>query len=152
MNEDRYIAIENNSDYSTFTFFSEGRYGSLLKIVRFDLIPFRAKTYNLSLGTVVSTNEVDYNTITNNGDRNRVLATVALIIYIFLEKHPECKIYITGNDARRTILYQRAITYGYKELNQSLNIYGDISNEEQLFDFEVFDLTKNYNGFLIESR
>jgi hypothetical protein len=65
MNEDRYILIKNNPDYTVFNFVSEGRYGKLTKIVRFDELKRRNNTFNLALGTLLNDGEVDFNGITN---------------------------------------------------------------------------------------
>ena len=151
MNEDRYTEIKNDPDYTVFKFVSEGRYGKLTKIVRFDALKRRNNTFNLALGTLLNDGEVDFTSITNNGDRNKILATVAKIIYTVIEKYPDMDIYVTGSDSRRTLLYQRAIIYAYKELIETFNIYGVLINDEMI-DYEPFDRSKNYLGFLIERK
>lgn len=152
MNEDRYIKVRTYSNYQIFTFVSTGRHGSLFKIVRFDELYNGNNIYNLSLGTITADGKVDYETITNNGDRNKILATVAYIINIFIEKNPGKAVYLTGSDDRRTVLYHRAISYAYDELKKTFNIYGDISLEDEPSEFELFDKSKNYSGFLVESK
>jgi ABC-type amino acid transport system permease subunit len=151
MNEDKYIKIENTSDYKIFTFISQGRHGELLKIVRFDELITRENTYNLALGTVLQNGKVDFTSTTNNGDRNKILATVAGIVHIFIENYPNKTVYLTGGDERRTLLYQRAIAYGYPELIQTFSIYGETLIDE-VSDFEHFDQAKKYSGFLIEKK
>jgi len=151
MNEERYIKVESTSDYLTFTFVSQGRHGDLIKVVSFEEIA-RLNTFNLALGTFQSDGEIDFVTITNNGDRNKILATVAMIVGIFIEQHPGKNVYITGSDSRRTLLYQRAIAYGYSDLVQMFNIYGNILSDSAMGEFEPFDKTKNYSGFLIERK
>ena len=83
---------------------------------------------------------------------NKVLATVVRIVNKFIEKYPEANIYLTGSDARRTLLYQRAIAYGYYELSQTFCIYGDTASDVEETEFEPFDNTKNYSGFLIRKK
>ncbi|HEY8781645.1 MAG TPA: hypothetical protein VIM16_08535 [Mucilaginibacter sp.] len=152
MNEDRYIEIKIDPDYTVFKFVSEGRYGNLTKIVSFDEIEGRVNVFNLALGTILSDGKIDFVTTTNNGDRNKILATVAGIVNIFIKKYPEKNVYIAGSDNRRTMLYQRAIAYGYDELIQIFNLYGDISIDSPVSEFEPFDKTKSYAGFLIEKK
>lgn len=130
MNLDSYIEIKNNADFTIFSFISEGRYGKLIKIVRFDRLEKRNNTFNLALGTVSDYGTVDFDSVTNNGDRNKVLATVAKIVYTVTERYPGMNIYITGSDYRRTLLYQRAITYAYEELSGVFNIYGLVDDGE----------------------
>ena len=104
------------------------------------------------MGTVLENGVIDYTGITNNGDRNRLLATVASIIFTFLEKNPGNAVYLTGSDLRRTLLYQRAINYAYEELIQLFNIEGDISTGEDFSEFEPFDTSKNYYGFRVKRK
>jgi len=87
----------------------------------------------------------------NNGDRNKILATVAKIVYMVIQKYPDMDVYVTGSDSRRTLLYQRAIIYAYDELIDTFNIYGVLTNDEMI-DYEPFDRSKNYLGFLIEKK
>jgi len=150
MQQDRYVEIKINRRYSRFEFVSEGRHGSLVKIVSFDEI--RTNIFNLSLGTILPNGEIDFVTITNNGDRNKILATIAAIVGVFLQKHPGKSVYITGSDERRTLLYQRAINYGYHYLNQKFYIYGDISTDSPASKFEEFSKIKNYQGFLVKEK
>jgi hypothetical protein len=152
MNEDRYIEIEKSNDYQTFMFVSQGRHGNLAKIVSFDEIVELENVFNLSLGTILPDGKIDFETITNNGDRNKVLTTVVGIVVIFIEKHPGKNVYFAGSDDRRTLLYQRAIAYGYDELTQTFNIYGDISIGSPRSVFERFDKEKSYRGFLIKRK
>ena len=138
MHEDRYIEVENSSDYRTFTFISNGRHGDLVKIVIFDEITEFNNVFNLALGTILPGGEMDFISVTNNGDRNKILVTVADIVLKFIENHPGKNVNITGNDKRRTLLYQRAIIYGYDELIEVFNIYGDISTGSRRNEFEFF--------------
>jgi hypothetical protein len=152
MHEERYTKIENNWNYRVFTFISQGRHGDLVKIVTFEELVTINNAFNLSLGTILPNGEIDFDSITNNGDRNKVLATVARTIYVFIEKHPDKDVYITGSDNRRTMLYKRAIVFGYDELIENFDVFGDTSNDEESHKFEPFDNSKNYSGFLIKRK
>ncbi|SHN17247.1 DUF6934 family protein [Mucilaginibacter sp. OK098] len=152
MNNDRYDNIEIAPNFRFFTFVSQGIHGRLIKVVTFTDFLRVENTFNLSLGTLLPNGKIDYDTITNNGDRNKILTTVALIIGIFIQQHRGISVYVTGSDKRRTLLYQRAITYGYEELIELFNIYGDFSSESEESKFEPFDSSKNYSGFLIQEK
>ena len=152
MNQDRYFDVKNNRAYTIFTFISEGRYGRLTKILIFEELKRINNTVNLALGTVLDNQKIDFTGITNNGDKNKILATVAAIVYNFNEIYPDVGIYVSGSDTRRTILYQRAIAYAYDELTLTFNIHGDISTDDEIHDFQPFDGSKNYTGFLIERK
>jgi hypothetical protein len=150
MQQETYTQIRFDRDYSVFRFVSEGRHGSLIKIVSLDEI--RLDIFNLSLGTILPNGEIDFDSITNNGDRNKILVTIANIVDIFLEKHPGKSVYIAGSDERRTLLYRRAIDYGYDYLIQKFYIYGDISTSLPATKFEDFNGLKSYPGFLVRQR
>ena len=148
MNQERYEDVQNTPNFQVFTFISKGRHGDLIKIAHFDEID--NSTFNLALGTIHKDGTIDYDTTTNNGDRNKILVTVARIIYLFTEKHPGKDVFIRGSDYRRNLLYQRAISYAYDELNEAFNIYGGISTESD--EYEPFNKNNNYSGFLIERK
>lgn len=152
MHEDRYVEVESALDYKIFTFVSIGRHGNLMKIVNFDEITGYKNVFNLALGTILPNGEVDFETVANNGDRNKILATVVDIILKFIQRRPEASIFITGSDHRRTMLYQRAIAYGYNELSEVFDVYGDTSTHSTLTKFEFFDKTKKYSAFLIKRK
>lgn len=111
----------------------------------------RENTYNLALGTIYDKG-VDFESTTNNGDRNKILATVARTVYLFFEKYPDKIIYLTGSDHRRNLLYQRAIAYAYDELTIIYEIYGSTSKEGEETNFEPFDKTQPYSAFVIKKR
>jgi len=150
MHQDRYTEFKYNDDLSVFVFISRGKYGDLIKVVNFGEIPGNVNVFNLSLGTLGPDGETDFISITNNGDRNKILVTVADIILKFMEMCPGKSVYITGSDSRRTLLYQRAIAYGYDELVENFEIYGETSTHLPGSEFEPFDKAKSYSGFLIQ--
>jgi hypothetical protein len=152
MNEDRYQKIENTPNYQAYTFVSVGRHGELVKVVRFSEISGMTDTYNLALGTLLPDGEIDFLTIANNGDRNKILVTIAWIVGIFMEHYTGKKVYFTGSDGKRTQLYNRSIAYGYDELLKMYNLYGDISLDEEVYEFEPFEKGKTYSGFLVERK
>jgi hypothetical protein len=73
----RYEHYDNlNSDIvnGTFEFISEGHNGNILKRIEFMPTPW-PNFYNLAFGNVNENGELDDLTISNNGDRNKILAT-----------------------------------------------------------------------------
>ena len=48
-------------------------------------------------------------TISNNGDAEKILATVVAAVYAFYDQYPTVWILLTGSTASRTRLYQMAI-------------------------------------------
>ena len=73
-----YTEIDVTEDFGIFDFISTGRNGDILKRVAFTKTE-QDKVYNLALGDVDEDNEINDYAVTDNGDRNKVIATVAAI-------------------------------------------------------------------------
>ena len=55
--------------------------------------------FNLAFGDLNAlTGEFDDTVITDNGDTDKVLATVVAALYAFADAHPEAWIYATGSN------------------------------------------------------
>ncbi len=55
------------------------------------------------------TGEIDDRIVTDNGDSEKVLATVVAAVYSFCDHFPDVWIYATGSTAARTRLYKMGI-------------------------------------------
>jgi hypothetical protein len=82
------------------------------------------KVYNLAFGDVTEDGEIDDVNVTNNQDRNRIIATVALTMKKFFESHPEKEVQIQGSTDARTRLYRMAISKHRDDFGRSFYIYG----------------------------
>lgn len=81
--------------------------------------------YNLGFGDYnPETKSIDDETITNNGDSLKVLATVASTVYAFTEKHPDALVFATGSNNVRTRLYRMGITSSLEEIKDDFEVYG----------------------------
>jgi hypothetical protein len=156
MNYDHYIDLKFTEDYHLFLFYSDGPKGRLKKLVVYSMINNLPDTFNLGFGTLkvnsVGNEYLDGTEISDNGDRDKILATIALTAYTFIDKYPDKKIYLTGSDKIRTRLYQMAIAYAYEELSEKFRIFGDISTDEDTYDLQPFRKGINYTGFLAIKR
>ncbi|MBX7180776.1 MAG: hypothetical protein K1X82_01595 [Bacteroidia bacterium] len=131
----------------TFEFISEGNNGLIYKIVRYQ--PTNLKNvYNLAFGDKnLSTGEIDDTVISNNGDSEKVLATVVATIYAFTDKYPDAWIYATGSTKARTRLYRMGITRFLSEVNSDFEVLG-----EGVDDWEPFIKDVDYEGFLVRRK
>jgi hypothetical protein len=126
-----------------FDFISVGKKGEIHKRVTF--IEFHYGFFNMGLGDLnLETAEVDYYSVTDNGDRNTVLATVSEIIESFFELYPSHTIYFKGTSNSRTRLYQMAINHFYNELSERFHILGELDDK-----MTRFKRNTNYKSFLI---
>src|SRR6185369_9554200 len=84
----------------SYYFVSEGK-REIIKVVTFE--EFAPNSYNLALGDYdVDTKEVDYRVKSKNGDIDKIYATVAKIVEDFTNNHPDCSIYIAGDEEYKT--------------------------------------------------
>jgi hypothetical protein len=156
MNYDHYTNVRFTEDYHLFLFESAGPKGNLKKVVAYSELKDFPNIYNLGLGTIKiddNGNEyIDGNEISNNGDRNKLLSTVAITAFTFTDRYPDKKIYFKGADEVRTRLYQMAINYAYEDLSKKFIILGDLSERAGIFNLQAFERNKNYTGFVFAKR
>jgi hypothetical protein len=135
-----FIAISNGSTIR-YEFVSNGPEGSVKKIIAFDKIG--TDMYNIAFGDSSPGEEVfTDNSITDNKDYEKVLATVAMTIMSFTEDHPEAVIYAEGSTPARTRLYKICITKHWKGITNHFQISGLIDS-----DWEKFKKDRSYSGF-----
>ncbi len=146
MRLERYEA-KSNKNQTTFTFISKGPKGNILKSVEYSkvkLFGFK-NVYNLGFGDKdINSGQIDDFVVTNNQDREKVLATVANTVITFTQRHPKAYVYIEGSNAVRTRLYQMAISKYFSELSETFDIKGVY--ERKLLPFKT---NINYSAFLI---
>ena len=154
MNYERYDDLRFTQDCHYFLFYSDGPKGRLKKLIVYAAIGGIPNAFNLGFGTLKMKNNgeeyLDGTEISDNGDRNKILATIAATAYRFIDKYPDKKIYLTGSDKTRTRLYQMAINHAFEELSETFKIYGDIEEDPDSYNFQPFTGGVNYTGFLIE--
>ena len=138
-----------------FEFISEGAKGTIKKMITYSYTGTE-NIYNLGFGDYDEEQKrIDDRTITNNGDSQKVLATVASTIYAFTEKYPNAYIFATGSTAIRTRLYRMGITTNIEEIKIDFDVYGlniDTNKWEEFIigeDYLAFIVTKKSNKFAI---
>ncbi len=79
-----------------FEFRSIGRKGTIKKVVEYSEMSVKSY-FNLAFGDYNDDrNEIDDEVITNNGDAQKVLATVVSTLYAFTSKYPDAKVFATA--------------------------------------------------------
>ncbi len=146
MNLPKYTLVSSDK-MTTFEFVSEGNNGKIHKIVQYQ--PTNLKdVYNLAFGDKnTQTGEVSDEVISNNGDSEKVLATVVATIYAFTDKYPEVWMYATGSTKARTRLYRMGISKFFEEAKNDFDIFGELTD-----DWEEFKLNIEYEGFLVKRK
>lgn len=116
------------------------------------LIEFQETTnpdvFNLAFGDFnPETQEIDDLSVSDNGDTEKVLATVIKAVYTFFYKYPDVFVYATGSTKARTRLYRMGITRFYDDMNKDFYLYGQIGD-----DFVEFKAGTEYDGFLTQRK
>ena len=147
MNYPRY-ALEGSSDFSLFEFVSLGKKGAIVKLIQFSrteiLTPF-GTAYNLAFGDKKEDGTIDDRTISENGDRDKILTTVAIATYEYTAKYFGRPIFFRGSDQLRTRLYRMAISLNIEELVSDFAVYGVTKG----FKLTHFSSNGNFTGFLV---
>jgi hypothetical protein len=142
--EDRY-EVEITRDVTLFEFISEGKQGAIAKVVRYTSTNLK-EVYNLGFGDKdLLTGQINDKTITDNGDSEKVLATVGATVYAFVANRPRAYIVVTGNNPARTRLYRMAIGKYYDDIVQDFQVYGLLNGV-----WRPFKANGNYKAFLIK--
>ena len=126
--------LASSDKLMTFEFTSEGQKGLIEKLVRFQETNVK-NVYNLAFGDKdLTTGDIDDKVISNNGDSEKVLATVAATLYAFTDKYPNAWIYATGSTKSRTRLYRMGITKFLSEVTEDFEVLGE--KDEDWFPFK----------------
>jgi hypothetical protein len=146
MKYDKY-QLESDRKLLLFEFISVGPKGRIKKRVQYTETNLK-DFFNLGFGDKdESTGEINDTVITNNGDSQKVLATVASTAYAFTDKHPDAWIYIKGSNIARTRLYRIGITNNLKEIRKDFNVFG--LKDDQWHEFRS---GTEYQAFLIRRK
>lgn len=132
MELERYEAIADESK-EVFAFVSEGGQGSIIKAVRYHKMG--GGLFNLAFGDWDSRRmRINDKARSNNGDRSKILATVAMTALDFFEVHPEAVIQIKGSTPARTRLYQMGINLYYNKMKHLFVINGFCDDNWEAFE------------------
>ena len=147
MNYDFYNKISISEQFESYDFISVGINGNIEKRVKFEFVE-ELNIYNLAFGDINELGEIDDYSISNNKDLAKVLATIAFIVKVFLEKFPNRSIYFRGTTVERTRLYRMAIGNNLDELQEYFDIYGIQSDD----GIDFFTKNQDYIAFLVRKK
>jgi hypothetical protein len=138
----KYPIVTGDNPY-IYMFYSEGPRGQIRKGVFYTQIG--RNLFNLGFGDLKENlRDLDDASRTNNGDRDKVLATVAASAIYFTEHFPNARIFIEGSTSARTRLYQMGISSNLLEINVNFEVMGFLNE-----NWEPFQSGRNYEAFLI---
>ena len=140
MRLDKYESSANKAK-TVFTFISEGPKGKIVKRVQFSLLRIEGvkNLYNLAFGDILEgSNVINDLSITDNQDRDKVLATVVNSVYRFSERHPKAMI-------MNNITLSKKFTYSESKYDPSLDAYTDVV----LFPQKVELATEHFKKYVL---
>jgi hypothetical protein len=133
-------------DLFTYEFYSEGLVGKIRKVISYERVA--ENLYNLAFGDWNQRRQrVDDSTRSNNGDRDKVLMTVAFTALDFTARFPNALIFIVGSTSGRTRLYQMSIGNNLAEISRHFVIQGF-----RMQNWESFLRGRNYESFLARRK
>lgn len=146
MNLPRY-ELKAEKSLMVFEFKSIGKNGEIPKIIKLTETNIEG-VYNLAFGDKDPlTTELDDAIVSNNGDSEKVLATVVSSVYAFTDKYPNVWIYATGSTSARTRLYRMGISKYLNEIREGFVLFGLRNN-----DWEEFSKGIEYEAFLTKRK
>lgn len=148
MKYERYLPVYEADDLSLLEFMSIGKYGMIKKRVMFTKMEIKGM-YNLAFGNIGMNGNLDDEIISDNGDRNEILATVALAVDRYTQRYPRRWVYFRGNTPAKTRLYRMAIGLNLWELSKKFEIFVEVDGED---DFVLFQRNMVVEGFLIRRK
>jgi hypothetical protein len=147
MNYETYT-IRYGHDLSVADFESIGRHGVIRKRVAF-MPTSTPEVFYLAYGDLEDDGEINDYSRSNNGDRNKILATIAKVIVEYTARYPERFIHFMGSTVERTRLYRMAISIHLEELSELFEIYAEVENSIEL---ALFHKNMKVNAFLIKRK
>jgi len=139
--------LKSGEKLQVFEFVSIGINGRITKLVQYTPTNYK-DLYNLGFGDKnADTGEIDDNVVSNNGDSEKVLATVIATLYAFTNKHNKALVYATGSTKSRTRLYRMGITKYLDEIQKDFEIYGETE-----IGWEEFCKDLEYEAFLVKRK
>jgi hypothetical protein len=134
--------------FGQFYFYSDGPKGRIQKIVRYRHFGrFNGFHYfNVGFGDIdPKSGKVNDLIVTDNKDREKVLATIAATAMEFTHTTRKCRLIVRGSTPARTRLYQMKIAAYHPEISILFDIQGYSGAQ-----WERFKTGKNYLSFQFE--
>ena len=139
--------IQAGEKLEVFEFVSLGIRGKITKIVQFTPTNYK-DLYNLGFGDKKGKNGlIDDTIVSNNGDSEKVLATVVSILFVFLENNKKAMVYVSGSTESRTRLYRMGISKYFSEVKDNFDIFGELES-----GWEYFNTNTDYEAFIIRKK
>lgn len=148
MNLEHYDYFTNNK-FKDYEFYSEGPNGKIKKSIHYTKIEkAELPIHNLAFGDKnADTNVIDDLIISNNKDKDLILATVAHTINEFCSNHVDQYVFATGSTPARTRLYQMGISKLWDQISVDFDLLGLKDHKWAPFMYGI-----NYDAFMVKKK
>ena len=138
-----------NSAFKDYEFFSEGPKGKIKKSIHYTkLDDADIPIHNLAFGDQnTATNSIDDLIVSNNKDKDLVLATVAHTIDQFCSHHLDQYVFAAGSTPARTRLYQMGISRLWDQISVDFDLLGLKNHKWLPFKYGI-----NYDAFMVKKK
>lgn len=147
--------LSANADFTVFEFTSIGKNRSISKAIKYTQT-LNPAVYNLGFGDIVfsddTTIEIDDDTLSNNGDLQKVIATVVYSAYLFTEHHPEAFILFGSSNPAKLRLYRMFLSRNLIEILEGFVVNGAVHNAQGQFVNKAFSSSHNVEGYFVRRR
>ncbi len=141
-------ALRADQTFMVFEFVSLGPNGAIKKHIEFAKLAWAEDVYNLGFGDVkAESGEIDDLAVSNNGDVQKVLATVVGAIYEFTNRYPNIWVFAEASTPARLRLYRMAIAKHWVEVTKDFRLFGLRDDH-----WEEFNQTAPYLALLAQRK
>ncbi|MBC7568652.1 MAG: hypothetical protein H7319_02820 [Spirosoma sp.] len=149
--------LQTDSTQRIYFFESTSPERTIKKVIQFEELVDRPnlpslsmkEIYNIGFGDVDDeTGEVSDTIDSKNGDKDKVLRTVALSVLKFLNAYPTVAVYAEGSTKSRIREYQMSLSRSYDELVENYVIHGLLKDGS----WSLFERNINYYAFVVYRR
>ena len=147
--------LSANTDFTVFEFTSTGKNGVIQKAIKYSKT-LNENVYNLGFGDIVfsdeTTVEVDDNNLSNNGDRDKVIATVVYSLYVFMQHYPGVYVLFGSSDPAKLRLQRIIISRNYEAITKNFLVFGAVHNKQGQLVNVPFTKSENVDGYFVRRR
>lgn len=149
MKNEVYGDLKKSPAVIEYTFRSVGSNGVIPIGVRFTESD-DPRIFDLVFGLILNNGILNDFIKLNNGDRDKILATVIEAIVRFTSEYPKKVILFSGSTPARTRLYRMIISLNLDKLSKEFEIFGEIDHSDNRW--ENFEKDRPYVGFIIKRK
>lgn len=142
-----YWPLEVSEENRVYTFLSCGPSGNIDMTIQFTPTEENG-IFNLAFGILDRGGKMDDVIINNNGDRNKIIATVIAAINEFTYHYPGKLAYFSGHTKERNKLYKGALSIYLEQWLQGYTIWALKEDNS----FELFKKNTSYFGYIIKEK